>query len=392
MNELDLDFSELFSDDAKLVLDDDTSDTDEIENADDAESSLNDVDDIEEKGNKKKIEFTRGTDDVEAGDDDTEEDIIDAEINTPSSKNNDDSSGSFALAFAKFQQDEGVIPDLNEEELNKIINESGEIEALRYLLNKQRDYIYEDAKSIYAADKEELKAYFELKDAGVDSELAKKLAHNKKQFATATDEDVEEDEDFRREILTSYFKETTSFSESRIKKQVDNIFNVGDDIDEAIDALAELKIINARQIEEAKKEEIKKEESYRESIKQAQENFKNFVLEQDEFIKGIKVNKPTKEKIIKMVLEPAAKDVNGNPLSGVWAERAKDPQRFDAYLAYHIVNGTFWGNLDKIKSKVKTDVTTKFEEALRVKGQSLGGKVSRTTDKNASLLEDFLNM
>ena len=392
MNELDLDFSELFSDDAKLVLDDDTSDTDEIENADDAESSLNDVDDIEEKGNKKKIEFTRGTDDVEAGDDDTEEDIIDAEINTPSSKNNDDSSGSFALAFAKFQQDEGVIPDLNEEELNKIINESGEIEALRYLLNKQRDYIYEDAKSIYAADKEELKAYFELKDAGVDSELAKKLAHNKKQFATATDEDVEEDEDFRREILTSYFKETTSFSESRIKRQVDNIFNVGDDIDEAIDALAELKIINARQIEEAKKEEIKKEESYRESIKQAQENFKNFVLEQDEFIKGIKVNKPTKEKIIKMVLEPAAKDVNGNPLSGVWAERAKDPQRFDAYLAYHIVNGTFWGNLDKIKSKVKTDVTTKFEEALRVKGQSLGGKVSRTTDKNASLLEDFLNM
>ena len=260
------------------------------------------------------------------------------------------------------------------------------------MLNKQRDYIYEDAKSIYAADKEELKAYFELKDAGVDSELAKKLAHDKKQFATATNEDVEEDEDFRKEILTSYFKETTSFSDARIKKQVENIFNVGDDIDEAIDALAELKIINARQIEDAKKEEVKKEESYRESIKQAQENFKNFVLEQDEFIKGIKVNKPTKEKIIKMVLEPAAKDVNGNPLSGVWAERAKDPQRFDAYLAYHIVNGTFWGNLDKIKSKVKTDVTTKFEEALRVKGQSLGGKVSRTVDKNASLLEDFLNM
>ena len=93
-----------------------------------------------------------------------------------------------------------------------------------------------------------------------------------------------------------------------------------------------------------------------------------------------------------MVLEPAAKDAQGNVLNGVWAERAKDPQKFDAYLAYHLTNGTFWGNLDKIKSKVKTDVTTQFEEALRVKGQSLGGKTTKTTTKDTSVLDDFFKI
>ena len=315
----------------------------------------------------------------------------DVEENTPSSDETEDASGSFALAFAKFQQEEGVISEYNEEELKTVIAEQGEVGALKFLLDKQAEFLREEAKQMYAADKVELEEYFALKDLGVDAETAKELAFGKKQWGTATEDDVETDEDFRREILVSHLRATTSFTDAKIKKMVENTFSLGEDIEEAKDALKELKVINEHQIKEAKKNVELQEKSRKEAIKNAQEDFKKFVNEQEEFMKGIKVNKPTKDKIVKMVLEPAVKDANGNAINAVWAERAKDPKKFDAYLAYHLLQGTFYGNMDSIRKKVKTEVTTDFEEKLRTKNQSLGGKSPKTT-KDTSVLDDFFKL
>lgn len=393
-NEMDLNFGDLFSENTKLLMDDSpVIENEENEKEPEKQSSLkNETNDF---FGKKEVELIHGTapsdekDDEEDDDEPIKEEPKEDEKNTPSSDDTEGASGSFALAFAKFQQDEGVISEINEEELNKVIEEEGEVGALRFLLEKQRDAIYEEAKSTYAADQAELREYFELKDSGVDAETAKKLAFDKKHFGSATEDDVEADEDFRKEVLMAHYKATTTFSDAKIKKMVENTFNLGEDVEDAKEALKELKVINEQQIAQAKKQVEEQEKQYKESIKTAQENFKKFVTEQEEFIKGIKINKPTRDKIIKMVLEPAAKDAQGNVLNGVWAERSKDPQKFDAYLAYHLTNGTFWGNLDKIKSKVKTDVTTQFEEALRVKGQSLGGKTTKTATKDTSVLDDF---
>jgi hypothetical protein len=307
---------------------------------------------------------------------------------TPSSDDTDDASGSFALAFAKFQQDEGVISEFNEEELKGVLTEQGEVGALRYLLDKQTETLREETKKMYAADKAELEEYFALKDAGVDTELAKELALGRKQWGQATEDDVETDEDFRRDILTAHLKATTSFTDAKVKKMVENTFSLGEDVEEAKDALKELKVLNEQQIKEAKTNIALQEKAHKEAIQKAQDDFKSFVNEQEEFIKGIKINKPTKDKIIKMVLEPAAKDANGNAVNAIAVERAKDPKRFEAFLAFHLINGTFYGNMESIKKKVKTDVTTDFEEKLRNKNQSLGGKTTKTT-KDTSVLDDF---
>ena len=396
-NEMDLNFGDLFSEDTKLLMDDaPIIENEEKEKEPKKQSSLKNEDN--NFFGKKDVELIRGTapSDNEGNEEDDEEPIVETpkedEKDTPLSDDIEGASGSFALAFAKFQQDRGVFSEIDEERIKQIEKEEGVLEAFEFVLEGYKEAIYEEAKTTYAADQAELKEYFELKDAGVDAETAKKLAFDKKQFGTATENEVEEDEDFRKEVLTAHYKATTSFSDAKIKKMVENTFNLGEDIEEAKEALKELKVINERQIVEAKKQVAEQEKQYQESIKAAQENFKKFVTEQEEFIKGIKINKPTKDKIIKMVLEPAAKDAQGNVLNGVWAERAKDPQKFDAYLAYHLTNGTFWGNLDKIKSKVKTDVTTQFEEALRVKGQSLGGKTTKTTTKDTSVLDDFFKI
>ncbi len=197
-------------------------------------TSKNGIEFFEDAGDtKKEIEFIVGkkVEDTEEIIDD-EEDNEEEKKHTPSSKDTEDASDSFALAFAKFQQEEGVISELNEEEFNKILEEHGEVGALKYLLDLQRESIYEEAKATYSADQAELKEYFELKDSGVDIETARDLAFNKKQLSGITEDKLEEDENLRKTILTQHYKMTTTFNDKKISKLVEQSIQYGDDIEE----------------------------------------------------------------------------------------------------------------------------------------------------------------
>jgi hypothetical protein len=355
----------------------------------------------EEPSKKKKeveleddIEFIRGAAPKEETGEEIEEEEVSEEVkNTPLSddtKENKDASGSFALAFAKFQQDRGVISDFNEEELLKIEEESGEVGMLEYLLDKSRESIFEEAKKMYAADKEELAEYFDLKDIGVDTETAKELAYQKGHFGNITEEDLTESEDLRRKVIEQHYKMTTNFNESKIKKLVENIFNLGEDETEAIEALEVIKESTKKQIEEVKKQTLEQQKMQQKLIEDARENMKKLIYETDEIIKGQKINKQTQKKLEEMILQPVAKDANGNALNAIWAKRAENPQEFDLKVAYLLHTGVFDGKMDKLKSKTKTEVVTGFEEMLRSKNQSQGGKTVTKTQGDTSLLDEFL--
>ena len=388
--EANFDFSDLLGDNAKLIQ---GGSTEQIVDSTETESSL-EQEIKQPKSTLGNIEFVVGKNPEIKDDEDEEivdetEDDSDEDKNTFSSDDTKDASGSFALALAKFQQEEGVISEFDEEQLNKIVAEEGEVGALRYLLELQKEAIYEEAKATYAADQAELKEYFDLKDAGVDLETARELAFNKKQFTSITEDSLEEDENLRKSILTQHYKATTSFNDAKIKKEIEKTFNSGADIEEAKDALKELKVLNEKQIVEAKKQVELQEKKRAEQVKSYQEDFKKFVYEKDEFFKDNKINKQTKDKIIDMVLKPAATDANGNALNAVWAERAKDPKKFDAYIAMHILNGTLYGDLGKIKTKAKTSAVTELERQLESKNKHKSGKtVTRTTE--TSVFEQFL--
>ena len=203
--------------------------------------------------------------------------------------------------------------------------------------------------------------------------------------------DLELDIDFRREVLVEHFKATTKFGEARIERMVDALFNSGEDLEEASHALKDLKRINEEKRVQAEQAVKAQEKAYKEGIKSAQEDFKNSVMETEEYIKGLKVTTRQKNQIINMVLEPAGKDGQGNPINGIWAERAKDPKKFDALLAYHLINGTFYGDMKSIKSKIKTDVTSEFEERLRSRGDTITGRTKKSPKVDTSVIDQFLN-
>lgn len=309
---------------------------------------------------------------------------------SPLPKNTDDASDSFALTYARFQREEGFLPDFEDEELQKIIEEDGEAEAFRWIAQKQYEAAAEEAKKTYSSDRDELEEYFKLKDAGVDSEIAKELAYNKAKFESVKEDDLEADEDLRKAILRQHYKMTTSFNDARIAREIEKSFASGDDIEDAKEALTEVIKINKVQIEQEKAKVAEMEKQRIASINQYKEDMKKLIYDTTEIIKGQKINKQTQQKLEKMIFEPAVKDPNGNTLNAIWAERAKDPKMFDLKLAYLIHTGAFKGEIESVVAKAKTDAITQLEKALKKQGGAVGSGKSTPAQKGED--EDWMDI
>lgn len=286
----------------------------------------------------------------------------------------DDKNLSFPLIFANFQKEEGLISDFDEEELNKIVEEEGEAAGLKYLADLTYDKAYEEARRLYSEDKNELEEFFKLKDSGVDPNVAKDLIFNKSKFEGITDDDLETDEDLRRKVLAQHYRNTTSFSEAKINKEVEKTIISGDDVEDAVEALKEIKEYNAKQIEIEKKKVVENEKAQREFVKQQQEEIKAYIQSLDEIFQGQKLTKQVKDKMEAMILNPAKKLENGQTLNGIWATRAEDPKKFDINLANLLVTGVFWGKTKELEKTVKTNAVKKLQEQLEGKNHELKGK------------------
>lgn len=286
----------------------------------------------------------------------------------------DDKNLSFPLIFANFQKEEGLISDFNEEELNKIVEEEGEAAGLKYLADLTYEKAYEEARKLYSEDKNELEEFFKLKDSGVDPNVAKDLIFNKSKFEGITNDDLESDEDLRREVLAQHYRNTTLFSEAKIKKEVEKTIISGDDVEEALEAIKEVKEYNAKQIELEKKKVVENEKAQREFIKQQQQEIKTYIQGLDEVFQGQKLTKQIKDKMEAMILNPAKKLENGQTLNGIWATRMEDPKKFDTNLANLLVTGVFWGKTKELEKTVKTNAVKKLQDQLEGKNLELKGK------------------
>lgn len=349
-----------------------------------------------EKGDEKKqpgneVEFVEGGEYEETSDPSTEEKEKDEDVqgkekstdaqeeNAPSPTDTDDpedASDSFALTYARFQKEEGLLPDFDEEEFSDLVKEKGETEGMKYLAQKQYDYAAEEARRMYAEDKEELEEYFKLKDLGVDADKAKELAYSKAKFEGIDENALEEDEELQKSILTQFYKYTTRYSDKKIAKEIEKSFTLGENAEEAKEALETVKEYTKEQIKAEENSIKERDRQETEKVKKYTEDMKNLIYSTSEILEGQKINKQTQKKLEDMILKPAAKTDQGVPVNAIWAERIKNPQKFDLTLAYLINTGIFEGKLDKVKTKEKTKVITDFEKALRKKGGTNPGRAN----------------
>jgi len=294
----------------------------------------------------------------------------------PSANDTEDASDSFAFVFAENQQEEGNLSfELNTEEFKKLIETEGEAAAITWLWNKEKEHVQNSIRETYDADAREL---MELKDAGVDSDTARELVGAKIKFEGITDEQLEEQEDLRRQVLTQDLKNTTSLSDDRIKKLVDRAVATGDDIDEAKKVLPNIQKFNADQIKLEKKRVEDEEKSQAENAKVSKEALIKKIEDIKEILPGYEPNKQVKKDIQKMITEPAAKTKDGRILNGVWAKFQEDPENSLIKLAFIMQSGIWDGNLTKLEKKAATTTAKRMEDVINSKGGGISTKGKTT--------------
>ena len=336
------------------------------------------------KGKATTKESNKSTDKAGKKDeepDDEEEEIKDKETKSPPSKGTKVSSP--ALVFAKFLNEKGVI-SLEEEDTNKlqeILQEEGEEAAFEFIFNREVESRVEQIKNVYEDD---VKEYISLRDFGVAPDKAAQLVKNKNLLEQIGERDVSEssNEALRKDLIRQYLKSTTKMSDEDIEDQIETLVDTGKDVTWATKSLKYLKEQSKQMIEEEKARIKQEEEQAKARAKEVRDLVTKTVMESSTIL-GQEVSSAMKSKVVKLLLEPAGEDPNGNPIDGVTAWLLKDPLKNRINLAYAIASGILDGKLTSIKKKVKSQVIDELEQSIYERNNSLGGSAAKYNQSDA---------
>lgn len=279
-----------------------------------------------------------------------------------SSEKSSDDNVPATLLFARFLSEQGNLTSFNEEDFLKDLEDSDETTALSNLWNKEVEKIREGLLEDY---EEDVKNYLDLVDSGVDPEIAKDTASSKKFFDSINKADLQDDdkEELRKDILRHKYRLTTRFDDKKIEKLIERTVSLGEDIEEAEEAVDELKQYYAERIVAEKKQAIAEQEKYKELQKNQLKELKEKIDKVEEVVPGIKLTPKVRQDIFEKITKPV-KEINGQPVNSIWAKRLEDPFKFDTIIATLDSMGIFDGKWDKLLKNTKTKTIDDLKKKL----------------------------
>lgn len=286
---------------------------------------------------------------------------ISKEKSPSSTKQQTSSNVPFTLVF-KSLLEEGALTEFDQETFEAQLNdpEVGPALAIQSVFKREAEIVKQD---ILSEAQEDFKEYTSLLDAGVNREVANQIIQQQSLFSKLTEADIEGDSEqainYRKMILAQNLRNSTNFSNDKITKMVEKSVKLGDDEEEAKEALPMVNQYNAQLAKQAKDQAMKQEADRKTAAIIAINKYKETIKNTDEVIPGQKINKQTKDKIQDYVL-------NGK----LWDIRKQDPYKFDTMVSYLALNGLFEGKFDKPIVKAKTAAITEMENVLRTTSKS----------------------
>ena len=250
---------------------------------------------------------------------------------------------SIAKAFA----DEGIFPDLEDDEVEKIDS----AESLRAAIDKQ----------IQAGLDEKQKRVDQALNYGVETSEVKKYEQtltylDSLQESNITANDTQ-GENLRKQLIYQDFI-NRGYNKDRALKMVERSFNAGTDIDDAKEALKSNKEFFQDEyntlIEDAKKAQEKEETKRKEQA----ETLKKSILEDKKFFGEIEIDKNTRQKVFDNISKPVWKDPEtGEYYTALQKYEMDNHSDFmkNVGLLFTLTDG--FKSLDKlVKGKVKKEV------------------------------------
>ncbi len=256
-------------------------------------------------------------------------------------------------ALSELFKEEGLVEKdfKSKDELLSVFSEKVNIEANELLENELN------------SRPEELQELIKNWKEGVPLDELIKTKSNQMRFSAIDDTKLAEDEDLQKQVFTQYLKETTKYSEDKIKKEIVRLSDVGELADEA--KLAKKELIEAEKeyeknlLAESKKQKLEEEKANKELVIQIHKQIKAV----KEIIPGVKISEKENEELFKSITTPV--ELRGNQsISLAMQVREKDPIKFEMTLNYLIKQGVFEGDWSKIVAKAETKAVNKLEKQL----------------------------
>lgn len=280
-----------------------------------------------------------------------DEDIQETE-DPNSKKNKSGSSPNFYSSLTTALKEDGVLPDLEDEDLAKVQSP----EDFASVIEKQIEARLEDVQ----------KRVKEALDYGVEPSEIKSYETTISYLDSLADDAIEDEtdagENLRKSLIFQDFI-NRGFSEARAKRETEKSVNGGTDIEDAKEALISNRDFFKKgytTLIKTAREEVENENKLQ---KQQTEEFRKKSLETEAPFEGVKLDKRVRQSIYDTATKAVAKSDDGQMLTAIQKYEKENPIDFRYKLATIFTLTDGFKNLDGlVQGKVKKETSKSLRE------------------------------
>ena len=269
---------------------------------------------------------------------------------SPNSKN-------FFSSIAKAFAEEGIFPDLNEEEVANIKT----AESFRELIDKQ----------IQSQLDEKQKRIDEALNVGIEPDDIRKYENTLSYLEDVSEDklaqDTTEGEELRKRLIYQDYI-NRGFSQERATKEVKRSIDSGNDIEDAKEALNSNKEYFKSQYDTLLNDAKEEQKKYEQERKNQAEQLKKSIIEEKKIFGDIEVDKTTRQKIFDNLSKPIYKDEEtGNYMTALQKYQHDNPNEFIKNVSTIFTLTDGFKNLNKlVKGKVNKEIKKGFRDLENV--------------------------
>ena len=289
------------------------------------------------------------------------EDTNSEKVSTSPNKN-------FFSSVAKAFAEEGIFPDLNEDEIANI----NTAESFREIIDKQ----------IQSQLSERQKRADEALNAGLEPDDIRKYENTLSYLEEVTDNKLEEEttegEELRKGLIYQDYI-NRGFSQERATKEVKRSIDSGNDIEDAKEALNSNKEYFKSQYNKLLNDAKEEQKKYEQERKNQAEQLKKSIIEEKKVFGDIEVDKPTRQRIFDNLSKPIYKDEEtGTYMTALQKYQHDNPNEFIKNVSTIFTLTDGFKNLNKlVKGKVNKEIKKGFRDL-----ENALNNTARTSDGN----------
>ena len=281
-------------------------------------------------------------------------------------------NNNFYSSIAKALKEDGVFPDLNDEEADKIM--------------EAEDFAKVIEQHIQSKFEERQKRIDDALNANIEVSEIKKYEGTLNYLDSITDDMLSDEGDngerLRKQLIYQDFI-NRGYSQERAQREVQKSFNAGSDIEDAKEALQSnkqffddvyTKLVNDAKAEGEREVKERKEQS---------EKLKKSIMEDTKILGDLQIDKATRQKVVDNISKPVYKDPQtGVLLTAIQKYEMENRTDFlkNVGILYTLTDG--FKNLDSL---VKGKVNKEMKKGLRELENTLNN-TARTSDGNLNFM------